>query len=101
MMESITASSSSRASARCVPHVCRDRPRSQRLAERSVCAANAGGSEPPSEIASAQPERPRAINNKPRDRIAVLPETQSKSRTHAASIRFKIPDGPCRLDPAL
>jgi hypothetical protein len=58
-----------------LPHVRRDRPRSQRLAERSVCNANAGVSEPPSEIAPAQPECPRAINNKPGDRIAVLPGT--------------------------
>jgi hypothetical protein len=72
-----------------LPHVRRNRPRSQRLAERSVRAANAAVSEPPSEIAPAQPECPRAINKKPGDRIAVLPETQSKSRTHAASIRLR------------
>ena len=82
-------------------HVRRDRPRSQRLAERPVRTANAAVSEPPSEIPPAPPECPRAINNKPGDRIAVLPETQSKSRTHTASIRFKIPDGPCWLHPAL
>src|SRR6202007_2437150 len=84
-----------------LPHVRRDRPRSQRLNERSVRAANGAVSEPPSEITPAQPECPRAINDKPRDRIAVLPDTQSKSRTHAASIRFKIPDGPCWLKPGV